>query len=289
MISHNHNNEQFCHQMDSSSILGEQRTENDYLSYESENSNRNNDNSYNLFPIFHLEEKENNIDEKEQNKLYFLEKEKPKKSFKKFESKKHLKKKRGRKKRKQKEINENEVNNYTKIHDKHTSDNVLRKIQVHYLTFIISFINEILYNLKLSQRFYKLSYSFKKNVKKEFVNSLNNKNIGEILCNKISNKYKKDVNINKNIYDKIKENKILKEIFSENYLSLFKKIYLKSTKSINLSEYGLNKNIILSDKVKMFKDLLNKIENLDTNKKYKKIINACIIQHFVPHSLFKIE
>ena len=301
MLSYNRNNEHFYLPMYNANILEESRTEKDYLSYEPINQNStisiNIENSYNLFPIFHSEEekKSNKIfdeekNEKEKNDLYFLyKKDIPKKSSIKFISKNHLKKKRGKKK--QNEINENGDNGYIKIkiHDKNTSDNVLRKIQVHYLSFIVSFVNEILYNLKFDQRFFKLSYSFKKNTKKEFVNSLKTKDIGEILCNKISDKYKKDENVNKNIYNKIKEDKVLKNIFSEKYLLLFKKVYFKSNKLINLSEYGLNKIIKLSDKVKMFQDLLNDIEKLDINKKYMKSINDCAVQRFFPNPLFKIE
>ena len=301
MISYNQNDEHFSFPMDNTNILGESMTENVFFSYDPINQNRTNsiniENSYDLFPIFDLEEEKkcnNTLDEeknkKEKNNLYFLEKkDKPKKSSINFISKSHLKKKRGREKRKHNEINENEDNGCVKIHDKNTSDNILRKIQVHYLSFIVSFINEILYNLKFKQRFLKLSYSFKKNIKKEFVNSLKTKDIGEILCNKISDKYKKDENINKNIYNKIKEDKVLKNIFSEKYLILFKKIYFKSNKLINLSEYGLNKIINLSDKVKMYQDLLNDIEKLDINKKYMKSINDCAVQRFFPNPLFKIE
>ena len=49
------------------------------------------------------------------------------------------KKKRGR------EIKENK--DKLKYNDKNSSDNLLRKIQVHFISFIISFINEILKNL----------------------------------------------------------------------------------------------------------------------------------------------
>lgn len=297
MIRYNQNNEQFYLPIDNTSIIGLSSSENDNLSYESSNRNRTVPIYVeNTFPIFHLEEKgkfNNTIDEekseKEQNNLYFLEKDKSKKSFIKFVSKKNLKKKRGRHKRKQKEMKKNKDNSYIKIHDKNTSDNVLRKIQVHYLSFIVSYINEILFNLNFNQKFLKLSYSFKKNIKKEFVNSLKTKDIGEILCNSISDKYKKDANINKIIYNEIKENTIINKIFSENYLLLFKKIYYKSDKLINLSEYGLNKNIILSDKVKMYKDLLKDNEELDINKIYIKSLNDCAIQHFFPNSLFKIN
>ena len=67
------------------------------------------------------------------------------------------KKKRGR------EIKGNK--NKLKYHDKNSSDNLLRKIQVHYISFIISFINEILKNLDYNKRFFKLDYKFKFNIK----------------------------------------------------------------------------------------------------------------------------
>ena len=73
-----------------------------------------------------------------------------------------------------------------KIHDKYTSDNLLRKVQVHYLTFIVKYLNDILKNLNYNQKFLNLDYDFKKNVKKEFVAKLKTKTIGEIISNKIS-------------------------------------------------------------------------------------------------------
>ena len=51
---------------------------------------------------------------------------------------------------------------------------------------------------------------------------------------------------------------------------MFKNIYYKSNKLINLSEYGLNKIINLSDKVKMYQDLLKDIEKKNTDKEYIK-------------------
>ena len=195
------------------------------------------------------------------------------------------KKRRGRPKQKQEEINKNEDNHYIKIHDKNTSDNLLRKIQVHYLSFIVLFLNEILGFLNLKKQFLRLNYQFKMNVKKEFFNSLKVKTIGDIICNQISNKYKCEQNYNENIYKKTKGNVVLKNLYSENYLLFFKKIYIKSEKIINLREYGLNKKIILSDKVKMFKDLIKNKDNI-----YKeKIINS-VNHHFLNNSLlFKTE
>ena len=174
-----------------------------------------------------------------------------------------------------------------KIHDKFSTDNLLRKIQVHYLTFIVNFINIILKILNYEQRFFKLDYELKKNVNKKNFDSLKNKTIGEILCNKISIKYKKqNVNANFEIYDQIKDNEILKKILSENYIKLFKKIYYKSNKNINLREYGINEQIILTKPVKMFKDLLKDNEALDKNKEYQKNIIECAIQNYLPDSIF---
>jgi hypothetical protein len=185
-------------------------------------------------------------------------------------------KKRGRVK--QKKIN--------KIHDKHTIDNVLRKIQVNYITFLISFINEILKNLNYNERFLKLDYSIKKNINKDFFESLKTKNIEEIICSKISDKYKKEKKNNRNIFEKIKEKKnkekkVIINILSENYLDFFWKIYYKSSKLINLKEYGLDKEITLSDKVIMYKDLLKKNEELDPNENYNNNINNCVNNNFI--------
>ena len=100
----------------------------------------------------------------------------------------YTRKKRGRKK---------ERENKSQTHDKYWMDNILRKIQNHFLSFIIFFINDILKALNYEQRFLKLDQSFKVNIKKDFVESLKKKAIGEIIDNKISTKYKKKLIIKK--------------------------------------------------------------------------------------------
>jgi len=212
------------------------------------------------------------MEENDLNDLYYVKQSKKnkKETFVKFN------KKRGRVKHKK--IN--------KIHDKHTIDNVLRKIQVNYMTFLTSFINEILKNLNFNERFLKLDYNFKKNINKDFFEYLKTKNIGEIICSKISDKYKKVKKNNRNILEKIKEknnkeNEVIINILSENYFDFFWKIYYKSSKLINLKEYGLDKEIILSDKVIMYKDLLKKNEELDPNENYNNNINNCVNNNFI--------
>ena len=91
---------------------------------------------------------------------------------------------------------------------------------------------------------------------------------------------------NRNILEKIKEknnkeNEVIINILSENYFDFFWKIYYKNNKIINLKEYGLDKEIILSDKVIMYKDLLKKNEKLDPNENYNNNINNCVNNNFI--------
>ena len=173
-----------------------------------------------------------------------------------------------------------------KAHDKNSTDNLLRKIQVHYMTFIICFINEILNQLNYQQTFLKLDYEYKKNVSKKFSDILKNKNLSDIICNKISNKYKKeDINKNKIIYEQIKDDLIFKNLFKENYLEFFKNIYYKSVNKINLKKYGLNKEIILpKNKIKMFKDLIE--EKTEEDEDYIKNLHLCVAQNYLPKNTF---
>ena len=156
------------------------------------------------------------------------------------------------------------------------------------MSFIIIFLNEILQFLNIDKKFYKIDYEFKKNVSKKFVKSLKRKTLGDIISNKISPKYRNlNVNINVNTCEEIKKNEVMKKILAQNYLNFFKKIYYQSNKYINLKEYGLNKNLILSEKVKMYNDLLKSIETFDI--KYKKNIDQCIYNNFLKNNLFFLE
>jgi len=248
--------------------------------FESESENKDNSifpsSSLNEIPIFHeedlnLREIENN--EKEEKKLYFIDKseEKKNKSFLKFAIEKEKSSKnrfeliqKKRKRGRPKAININDLKKYNKIHDKNKTDNLLRKIQVHYFSFIVSFLNNILRILNYKRKFLKLNHEYKSNINKNFINSLKEKTLGQIICNKISNKYKyKEEDSNILLYNKIKRNTIMKKVLEINYLKLFE-IYYESKKRINLKEYGIDRDIVLTDKIKMYNDLLQ-------NKKFNEI------------------
>ena len=205
-------------------------------------------------------------------------------------SKENTRAKGRRKKAKNQYDNEQISQSRIRYHNKNESDNILRKIQVHYLSFIELYLNDILENFEYKERFKRLDYTFKKNIKKKFVESLKEKTIGDIISNKISNKYKyKKKDFNEKLCDKLKkESKVLYNILSQNYLLLFQKVYYNNINEINLKDFGLNedKYIFLSDKVKMYKDLLFK--NKDSFLSFKKI-NKCIKEYFYPKLIFALK
>ena len=168
--------------------------------------------------------------------------------------------KKGRKRKRDiKEYNNEYSDN--KIHGKSSPDNVLRKIQTHYISFIIEFVNCILQYLGYDYKFINIDYNIKKKVNKKFISFLKTKNIREILSNDISSKFRKQKkDKNKIILNKVINNDIINKILSENYLNLFKEVYYKDKRIINLKDYGssIDIDVPLNDKVKTFGNLLNK-------------------------------
>ena len=197
-----------------------------------------------------------------------------------------------------------EINNPTrptstttnKVHDNNSKDNLLRKIQNHYINFIVDFLNEYLKQKNINKNFFKLDYSFKKNVNKKFVEDLKTKNLRYIIINNISIKYTRhENNTNKNCLEEIESNEIykkeimdLKKLLSINYLDFFRKVYYKSNRYVNLKEFGIAAIIRLDNKVEMFNDLLNhNKENI--GEEHAKNIHKCALKNYFPGYLFYCE
>ena len=176
-------------------------------------------------------------------------------------------KKRGRKK------SLNDINNSNKpkrkIHCKTDDDNVLIKIQAHFLRFVINITNDILeqyFSAKKNNIYFKqINYDDKKNITIDHISKLKSSSIGDILQKKISPKYRKyDKYYNKSFYikllDKINQNESLNwlnDFFNMNYLELF-----KSYKTYKKSDFFIQgKKINFSKKTKLFCDLLEKNKN----------------------------
>ena len=222
------------------------------------------------FPIFHKPNNKNNIiinDFIDEMTFTFESKSNSKNNsskknlFKLETQPQTIKKKRGR------ASNDKDKKNKTKrVHSSTDFDNILRKLQVHFLSFIIHFINEILdefYPNEKNIRFLNLSYEAKKNVKHDYVESLKKSQIKDILIFPPSTKYKihNDENINKEIFERICEsNSYLKHFFEITYLDLFNRYYIKNTKTFTFDD----KEIIFK-KASFFSDLL-KANQISANK-----------------------
>ena len=92
---------------------------------------------------------------------------------------------------------------------------------------------------------------------------------------------------NQKTFDRIKENEEIKKIMSINYLDIIQKIYIKSSKKINLKEFGINKEYTLSEDVKMFKDLLHDNERYGRN--YVKNIQISAKKEYQLDIIFCVE
>ena len=170
-----------------------------------------------------------------------------------------------------------------KVHTKESSDNIHRKIQVHFLSFVVSFMNVLLtVLLKKSEypyEFIGIDYNIKKVISKKNFLSFKNKNIGEILCLKASPKFRtKNEENNSIIYEKVKENKDVNYFLSKNFMKLFKDVYLKNKRSIN--ENGIVFD--LPRNVETFDDFLNKQKRkYDDIKEYEQKINDVIKRSYL--------
>ena len=130
--------------------------------------------------------------------------------------------KRGRKKSNNRSI---------RIHGEKDFDNLLRKIQVHYLTFIINFANDALKTASFHFPLYflQLNSSIKETVNFNHISKLKNSSIRDLLILDISDKYKRyNKRQNRELFYKV-ENKSewLKDLFNINYLELFKYYIIK--------------------------------------------------------------
>lgn len=188
-------------------------------------------------------------------------------------------KKRGRKK-----DNENNL----KQHGKFDDDNMIRKIQVSYINFVVDFINQISKEIGRNDLLLiPLDYNFKRSVNKKNREFLKSHTIEEIIQCKASPKFKtKDEKANKEICERIKKENIniLLNILKQNFFFFFDKVYYKKARRINLKDFGLEDLEINLDNLELYEDLLSKNKKDIHFEKYKKKINSCIKKYFLPRN-----
>lgn len=175
-------------------------------------------------------------------------------------------KKRGRKAKKQS----------ARQHNALDQDNIIRKIQVHFLSFIIYFCNDLIQTLLPNNKdlcFKNIQYELKKTVNHAYIEKLKSKKIGDILQLTASPKNKKfDGDINKRSYEKICSiNPFLKHFFEMSYLDMFNNYYCRKEREIEIEGYKVK----LSQRARLFIDLIAKNEN--SEEKIKEIAEQYFI------------
>ena len=163
----------------------------------------------------------------------------------------------------------------------------MAKVKNHSLSFVVNFLNIILKILLIKGVFLQLNHEYKKNIQN--FSKEKKKTLKEIISNKISPKYKCNENWNINTCNKVEEHEIFKKILNMDYITFFRRYYMESKKCINLKDYGLENEVILSEKCEMFNDLIKKIKNSNNedNENYIKSIKKCINKNYIAKKLFK--
>ena len=153
--------------------------------------------------------------------------------------------------------------NKYEVHGSDSWDNIERKIQVHFLTFLINFCNDALKTEYEHSKytFKQINYSNKTNVSHNYIKHLKGCNIKDILNLEISLKYKNyQRNANKDLLNKVESSDWLDKLFQMNWIELFN-YYYNNEKPLNKIIFE-NKEIFLSYETKSFYFLLKKYKNL---------------------------
>lgn len=172
--------------------------------------------------------------------------------------------------------NKNRKRRRERKHGKNSFDNVQRKVQIHYINFLINLCNDILksiYGQDTTKRFLDIEHKIKQKVSAEYFNHLKNLTLLEILSLNVSNKYAVRKNTDNNI-------KIIKELvntepkikyfFLAKHLDLFRKYYINEGKKLTEFEYNGIK-ISISKITECYSDLINK--NIGSKAIINEVIN----------------
>jgi len=165
-----------------------------------------------------------------------------------------MKSKRGRK-----SLNEIKI----KVHTSSAFDNILSKVQTHFLNFIINLINDAAINLlhfNSKNLFKKFDRHKKLKISSKYFNELKNSSIKDLLENMgISKKYKKcERDINQKNLEKLIEYDWFKNFFELRFLDLFFYYYNNEQPLKLVFINGITIN--LSEKTKSFYHLIQKYE-----------------------------
>ena len=234
------------------------KTENKKSNKEKEKTNKTDASSLSFSPRFETNDKSQK--ENKEKKESIVEENKDNKT------KNYLNKKRkaGRKTNNKKKWNS---------HTKDDPDNIQRKIQVNYLTFLINMSNDALlteFGAKNKSLFKHINYASKQNIKFEYVENLKSNSIKNILQMDINDKYLKfNKNHNYVLLEKVcLSSKWLKNFFDKNFLEVFEDYYYNNQKPLKFVNFQ-GKDICISKKTKSFYYLVE--NNKEQEEKLKDV------------------
>ena len=181
--------------------------------------------------------------------------------------------------RKSKKLNKKNFSN-KKTHDKYSQDNIITKIQVHYINFLTNLANDIISEVsdkkkvENKQNFKNIKHKYKIYYNYNNFQELKEQSIKDIIIKPISKRKKlTNDNYNEEIYNElINKSNILDKFLEKKYLSLFYNYYNNGEKLDKIIIY--NKEIKLSKNTKSFCALINKKQN--KNDKMKNLMIDCI-------------
>ena len=162
-------------------------------------------------------------------------------------------------------------------------DNILTKNQIHFISYIVLFINLVLGKLGIKEKFKKIDHNLKRKANYDYFQKILGKKIHEIIEMKPSRKFKvKDENYNKNLLMKVKNERILKKLFEETYKNFFV-FYYSSQRKISLSRYQND-----DDKTEEFLEIPNKgvitfqdkLDRLNKGPNYTSEYKKTIMDYF---------
>ena len=145
-----------------------------------------------------------------------------------------------------------------KKHDKYDNDNILRKIYLYSVNFILTiFMNVVIEECHLKKgskyddyKFVGINGDYKKKIRRDNFDEYKNKTISDLLNLQNNGKYS-NKNRNKELLDNIlknnKNNAIFNKIINKKYIDIFKEVYYKNKKDIIYEGLSLNLQTTFDD------------------------------------------
>lgn len=156
-------------------------------------------------------------------------------------------------------IKENKV-----IHGATGFDNLQRKIQVHYLSFLINLANDLVtkfFGKESGIIFKRIAYEIKRKVSQSFIEEMKSKTFGEILEFNVKQKYFAKNHNEKTFSYVCEKSAFIKKVFELNYLFIFQKYYFNGGLELKEFEFD-NEKIKLSPQTKSYFFLKKKNKNV---------------------------